>query len=986
MPMKKVSPDLPKGRRESSKEKIKSKNFQLNHFPVVGIGASAGGIKALNHLLKSLKPDLGMAYVLATHLSPTHRSALAAVIQSKTRMKVQTVTNGMKVVKNTVFVIPPKVLMSTVDGCLMLRPMPDDTTGNFSIDYLFTSLAAAHKNNAIGVVLSGAGTDGTLGLKAIKAEGGITFAQDDTAEFSSMPRNAHDAGYVDFRLSPTEIAGELEKLVSMPYLILPSDKIDEVQSKELIEHDSELQKILAVVKKAKGVDFYRDYKHASVYRRVMRRMALNKFANLGNYLSMIESDPKEVSDLYDDFLVNVTDFFRDPDFYNTLRTHVFPFILKQSKPGDPIRIWIAGCSTGEEAYSVAICLMEFLNDLDVSVPINIFASDLDSNALEKARLGVYPVSALHGMTQAYIDKYFFRNGNHYQIVKAIRQICIFSQQNLIKDPPFPRMNLISCQNVLIYLNMQQHEKILKTFHYALQPGMFLFLGKSESIGPSNELFESLDKRIKVYSRKHITIPLEFPSSAGAKDDTTKLTEQLPELSNEKAISNRILSQFVLPCMVVNGDFVIVQFFGITAPFLGPGLGKASLNILKIIREELVIDVGSLLQKAKAVGKTFSKSGIQLKSKNTLTRITIEVTPQKTRGETFFLVVFRVEGITKELLKGKQLKMKGSRDLKKIQQLEEELSESRGLVRATNEEYETTYEELQANNEEILSSNEELQSVNEELESSKEELQSALDRVTNANLELNNRNADLDRSKRELQKVNSQLEQFAFVSSHDLQEPLRKITLLSERLLSSQTGVNEEGKNYVIKLGASAARMSSLIKDMLSFSLLGANDKLWVKVDLNQAIKRVIEDFEATIEAKKAKITLGDLPHIVGEPFQMNQLFHHLLDNALKFSSDNPSITISSRKITQDDYGKYSELNKQTDYFIIDVSDNGIGFDEIFSDKIFKLFQQLRDTDDVEGTGVGLALCRKIAETHGGFLYGHGKKNTGAVFTVCFPVR
>ncbi len=306
--MKKTSPaELTKRPRENLK--AKSKSLQPGHFPVVGIGASAGGIRALNQVLKNLKPGLGMAYVIVTHLSPTHKSALAEVIQSKIKIKVQTVTNGVKVVPNVVFVIPPKTLMTAINGRLMLRPMPRDTTGNFSIDYFFTSLAATHKNNAIGVVLSGAGTDGTLGLKAIKAEGGITFTQDDTAEFDSMPRHAYESGYVDFRLSPMEIAGELEKLAGIPYLVLPSDKIDEVQSKEMIEHDGELQKILAVVKTTKGIDFYRDYKHASVYRRVMRRMALNKFANLQDYRAMIETDAKEVGDLYDDFLVNVTGFF-----------------------------------------------------------------------------------------------------------------------------------------------------------------------------------------------------------------------------------------------------------------------------------------------------------------------------------------------------------------------------------------------------------------------------------------------------------------------------------------------------------------------------------------------------------------------------------------------------------------------------------------------------------------------------------------------------
>ena len=984
--MKKIRPArLPRGRQENSKLKIRPRSLQLRPFPIVGIGASAGGIKALNELFKHLNPALGMAYVLVMHLSPTHKSALAQVIQTKTRMKVQTVTNGMEVIKNVIYVIPPKTFMTTVAGRLVLTPMANDVIGNLSIDYFLTSLAAIHKNNAIGVILSGTGTDGTLGLKAIKAEGGITFAQDETAEFNGMPGHAHESGYVDLRLSPRRIADELKKFASMPYLVLPSDQIEEVQSKEIVEHEVELQKILAVVKNEKGVDFFRDYKHASVFRRVMRRMALNKFANLNDYLAMVQTDHKEVNDLYNDFLVNVTDFFRDPDFYATLQTHVFPSIVKNRKPGDAIRIWIAGCATGEEAYSVAICLMEFLDNLGIVIPVNIFASDLDSNAIEKARLGVYPISALRSVSPTYVDKYFLRNDNYYQIVKAVRQVCIFSEHNLIKDPPFPRMDLVSCQNVLIYLNTQQHEKVLKTFHYVLRPTGFLFLGKSESVGTATDLFESLDKRIKVYGRKATkNSKFNFPVDDGLK--TTRLIERHNDLNAEKVIGNLMLSQYVFPCLVVNKEFTIIQFFGVTSPYLGPGIGKASLNILKIIREELVTDIGSLLHQAKATEKPVSRSGLQLKEKKATFEVSLEVVPKKIAGEIFFLVVFKSESAVADLPKGNQSKTKGNRDFKKIQKLEEELSESRGLVRSTNEEYETTYEELQANNEEILSSNEELQSVNEELEASKEELLSAVDKLTSTNIELSDRNGQLDRSQKELQKVNSQLEQFAFISSHDLQEPMRKIRILSERLLTGQPGINEEGKNYARKLGASATRMSTLIKDLLSFSLLGSNDKLWVQVDLNKILSAVIDDFETTIESKNVVVTVGELPEVVGESFQINQLFHHLLDNALKFSAEDPHISITSYEIGSNDYQKYPELNKLIKYNAIKVSDNGIGFDETYSDRIFKLFQQLRDTDDVEGTGVGLALCRKIAEAHGGFLYGHGKKGAGAIFIVFLPVR
>ncbi len=955
---------------------------QLQPFPIVAIGASAGGIKALTELLTHLNPELGMAYVLVTHLSPNHKSALAEVLQSKTGIKVQTVTNGMTVMRNVMYVSPPRTLITPVGRHLELTPISKDVVGNFSIDHFFTALAGVHKNNTIGIILSGTGTDGTLGLKAVKTEGGITFAQDASAEFNGMPGHAYNSGYVDFRLSPGEIARELERFAQIPYLVQPSDKIEKIKPTEIAAHDTELQKILAVVKAEKGIDFYCHYKHASIFRRILRRMALNKCATVHDYLLMIETDVKEVNDLYDDFLINVTDFFRDPDFYSTLVNRIFPSITKE-RHGEPIRIWVAGCSTGEEAYSIAIFLTEFMKDHGLNIPVNIFASDLDGRAIEKARVGNYPISALRSVPPAYIEKYFVLNDNHYHVVRAIRQLCVFSKQNLLQDPPFARMDLISCQNVLIYLATQQHERVLRTFHYALQPRGFLFLGKSESTGTTTDLFESLDKRIKVYSRKSTKTLLDFTSDGTRK---AKPVERNLEVNGDRILGNRMLSQFVYPCVVVNKEFIITEFFGITSPYLGPRIGKASLNILKIIRDDLVIDVGSLLHKAKATDKAFSKSGILLKDKKIMSRITLEVVPQQINGETFFLVVFRPETIVTELSNGRQLKTKGAGDRKKIAQLEVELSESRGLVRATNEEYETTYEELQANNEEILSSNEELQSVNEELEASKEELQAALDRLTSTNLELKDRNGELAKSQKDLQKVNSQLEQFAVISSHDLQEPLRKISILSQRLLNGQNGINEEGKSVARNLSTSAIRMSALISDLLSFSLLGASAKLWVEVDLNQVISALIEDFDTTIESKRMTVTVGDLPNVIGEPFHIHQLLHHLLDNVLKYTAHDTQLIISSHEVNDADYLKYSELNAQLKYNGVEFSANSILLDKKHPQKIFEFLQLFRNAGDPDGIGVSLSLCRKIAEAHGGHLYGHGVKAVGATFTTFFPVR
>lgn len=1229
-------------------------------FPVVGFGASAGGLEAFIVLLRRLDPNLGMAYVLVMHLSPNHKSALTQILQSKTKMPIQTVKDGMEVVANNVYVIPPNTYMSLVDGHLKLAPRTITPIGNFAVDYFFTALAAVYKNNAIGVILSGTASDGTLGLKAIKAEGGITFAQDDTAEFSGMPRHAYDSGNVDFVLPPEGIAKELARLVKMQYTILPSDKIEAVQQKELNDHSEELKKILSIVKNKSGIDFFNHYKHASIYRRVTRRMVLNKLEKLADYGSMLRTNPKEVDSLYDDFLINVTNFFRDPEFYKILSSEVFPAILKERKAADPIRIWVAGCASGEEAYSIAICLIEFLEKKHRIVPIQIFASDLDANAIEQARSGIYPVSALQGVSPEHLRHYFKKLDGHYQIVRSVREICIFSQHNLLKDPPFSRMDLISCQNVLIYLETHPQKKILQAFHYALKSTGHLFLGKSESVGAAIELFELLDRKVKLYFRKATKSPhLEFTIHPAASNSLTEghHADQHSDLEVEKEMGQLMLSRFVHPSVVVNKSMMITQFFGITSPYLSPVTGKASFNFLRMIRPDLVVDVRSLLQQARKTEKGVAKEGIVIYNKKIPHEITIEVVPKKAAGDIFFLVVFKEHASFQLPGPSKRMTAKETMDRNHrtaVVKLKEELFQSMEVIRTTSEEYETTYEELQANNEEILSSNEELQSVNEELEASKEELQSANEELTTINEELSQRNSELKESRsyaeaivetvhspllvlmsdlrvkmankafyenfnltpettegnfiftlgdnawdipvlrehlkeifpknsnfkdfelkhtfpglgkrelivnayrllqgesskealillafdditrriqaeasllksqeqlklsligdsigtwwwsiqtgemqwsrenellngikegtfkglyrdwenlihpedvslvkdaiktsfyerlpieieyriiwpdksvhwmlskghpyfdpygvpermigvsmdstdrkmqsenlesqvdlrtselikanKDLRTVNEQLEQFAFISSHDLQEPLRKIQTFSHLLSTPEADLNAFAQKFSDKINSSASRMSTLLKDLLSFSILinTGKEKL-VEVELNDILKDVIKDFEVSIGELKAVINVSLLPNILGQPVQLNQLFHNLIGNALKFGREQPVINITSNEATEEDFSTYLELKNDTRYVSIHVNDNGVGFEQKYVHKIFTLFQRLNDKK-VEGTGMGLAICKKIVEDHEGFIFANGITNVGATFTIFLPAQ
>jgi two-component system CheB/CheR fusion protein len=664
---------------------------------------------------------------------------------------------------------------------------------------------------------------------------------------------------------------------------------------------------------------------------------------------------------------------------------------------------------------------------------------------------------------------------------------------------------------LIYLGTKPQARILQTFHYALKPMGHLFLGKSESVGASSELFEQLDKKIKIFSRKPTKSPqLDFTihTVGNASLKERQLTEQKVDVDVEKDIGKLILSRYVPPCIVVNKNQTIVQFFGSITPYLEPVTGKASLNVLKIIREDLVIHLGSLLQQARKTEKIVIKEGLRIHIHNIAKDITIEVVPRKQASDTLFLVVFKENSIIQQQPRdnGKKSNKATRSQEKAIVKLEEQLDESRALIRSSNEEYETTYEELQAYNEEILSSNEELQSVNEELETSKEELQSAIEELTTTNEELRKRNIEFKQSQsyaeaivetvqspllvltanlqvrmankafyqtfkltkentedhfifelgsnaweipslrqnlnellimksnftdfelkhffpmlgelvldvnayrlmkgeyasetlillafnnlsellktnKALTKVNEQLAEFAFVASHDLQEPLRKIQAFSSNLLRPEANLNDYAKNYSQKINASSSRMSTLVKDLLSFSLLSLVDKELVTVDLNETVRHVVEDLETVIESKQAVINISSLPSVHGVPVQMTQLFHNLISNALKFGKEKTVVNVTCEQITEERIAKY-ELKKDKQYAAISVSDNGIGFNQKYVAKLFILFQRLHNISEIPGSGVGLAICKKIVEDHQGIILASGKENEGATFTVILPI-
>ncbi|HEY6010158.1 MAG TPA: chemotaxis protein CheB, partial [Nitrospirota bacterium] len=466
-------------------------------FLMVGIGASAGGLEACTKLLEHLPPDTGMAFVLVQHLAPTKDSILAELLAKATSMPVREVQDGMTVEPDHVYVIPPNTTLAVFHGRLRLLPRAEPPAQHMPVDSFFRSLAEDQGQNAVGIILSGTGTDGSLGIRAIKAEGGIVLAQDEqSAKYDGMPRSAAATGSVDYVLPPEKMAAELKRISLHPFMTLHAA----VKAGPLIQAgEDDLNKIFMRIRTATGVDFTY-YKQATVLRRIHRRMVLHRIEALEQYVRYLQENPTEVGVLYQEILINVTSFFRDPETFTALKNVVFPRILEKRSPDTPLRVWVPGCSTGEEAYSLAMCFSEFSEERGVSHPIQFFASDIDEAAIEKARQGLYPDNILQDVSPERIRRFFVKTEQGYQISKPIRELCVFARQNLIKDPPFSKMDLISCRNLMIYFGPLLQKKALPILHYALNPTGYLMLGKSESIGEFADLYSLVDKNSRIYSK------------------------------------------------------------------------------------------------------------------------------------------------------------------------------------------------------------------------------------------------------------------------------------------------------------------------------------------------------------------------------------------------------------------------------------------------------------------------------------------------------
>ena len=1242
---------------DKSTPKADDKVLSTNLFPVVGVGASAGGLEAFRKLLKAIPETSGMAYVLVQHLAPNHDSLLPELLQKATPIPVLEISDDIKVEPDHIYILPSNKMLVANDGVLQLSPRPTNKGElNLPIDLFFTSLAEIHQSHAIGIVLSGTGSDGTQGLKAIKENGGITVAQDEaSAGYDNMPKSAVQAGVVDFVLPPEEIPQKLVEITRILSGKGGNDPSAPESEKEVFNQ------ILTLLRIRTRTDFTY-YKQTTIRRRILRRMAITKREEVAHYLTYLRDNQQEQDALFQDLLIPVTSFFRDPPVFDTLQETVFPTIIKNKAAGEPIRIWVAGCSTGQEAYSIAMCFRELLDDTPQRV--QLFASDLSEPAIAKARTGLYTKAEVASVSPQRLTEFFTKTNDNYQLNKSVRDMCVFAAHNFLKDPPFGKLDLISCRNVLIYLEPYLQQKVFTTFHYALNPKGYLLLGKSETIGHASPLFSLTTKNAKVFTRKEGTgriMPMAIQPNELTLNQAT--SEAKPMRTDfQKVADDLILKNYTPAGVVINEVMDIVHFRGDTAPYLAQSPGKPTHNLLLLAKDGLAFELRNLVHKAKKDQTPTIKDNIPLQLNGYVQTIAIEAVPLPDMAEPHYLLLFHNPTIGKDQpsLRPKKLKTKAKKEEKdlRLQQSEQELAQVREDMRAITQDQEAVNEELQSANEELLSGNEELQSLNEELETSKEELQStneeltvvnqeminlneqvtgardyaeaivatirepllvldqhlrvksanrsyytsfqvseaelegkliyevgnndwdipalkdllekilpkkfefndfelthtfhqlgervmrlnarevqnkrseklillaidditeekkaeeeqkriehrfqfitnaipqkvwttdedgnlnyfndvwhsytgltveelknrgwkkiihpddwegyktqwqhSLDTGTNFELEqrllnkdgeykwhlsrglaykgengklamlwvgtnteiqeqkqqqealekavakrtheLNEANLLLEEQNGKLQQMNKELESFTYVSSHDLQEPLRKIQTLANRILENEEQtLSTSGKDYFTRIQKSAERMRQLIDDLLAFSRFSTSERKFDNVDLRLLVEEVLGELTETIAEKHATIEATDLGHAPVIVFQFHQLMHNLIGNALKFSRPDtpPHIRIKSQLIKGSEVKK-ATLLPTTDYCHITVTDNGIGFEPKYSERIFDLLQRLHGKEHYRGTGIGLAIVKKIVENHNGIITASSELNTGAQFDIYIP--
>jgi two-component system CheB/CheR fusion protein len=729
-----------------------------------------------------------MAFVIVQHLSPDHESALPALLASKTAMPVLEAREGLSLTPNHVYVTPPGVRLTVEQGSLHVGARASRPRGPLRIiDDLLASLAKSAPGRAIGIILSGTGSDGTRGLQAIHDAGGTTFAQEpNSCAFDGMPLSAINAGCVDHVLPPEAIARKLAGLA-------PSPGSGLTLSNPPPHSEEELARVFHLLRTTTRVDFSH-YKPSTIQRRLEQRLRLNHSNNLSDYVRFLEEHPEEREALGQDLLIHVTSFFRDPEVFEGLQQRVLPELLRNRPAGLPLRVWVPGCATGEEAYSLLMCLLEYLGEQATSTPIQAFGTDLSEQALARARLGHYPESISADVSPERLRRFFVRTEDGYQIHKSLRDLCIFARQNILVDPPFSRMDLISCRNVLIYLDSVLQKKVLSLFHYALNPEGYLLLGTSETVGASADLFSLADRRHKLYRKKAVSYrpSLSFsyrePMAERHEHGHPRLKRGVLEQDPQREADRLVLAQYGPPGVIINDALEILHFRGHTGPYLEPRPGVASLHLLKMAREGLALELRAAIRQVQQGHGRVRKEQVSVSTGDGQRRVNLEVQPLHASSglrERYYLVLFEEAPeppAPPAPRKGCAPAGQGQRAAtrQEVERLREELRTAREHLRMMLQEQETTAEELRASTEETQSSNEELQSTNEELETAKEELQSTNEELTTLNEELQNRNLELSQLNSDLNNLIGSTRIATVMLGNDLR--LRRFTPMAESVL------------------------------------------------------------------------------------------------------------------------------------------------------------------------------------------------------------
>lgn len=951
---------------------------QSKAFYIAGIGASAGGLSAFGDLLKKIPENTGMAFVIIQHLLPGTKSSLSEILSGKTRLPVNEVEKDIPVEANHIYVIPADKNIIIDGGTLKLSPRKHDGL-NLPINIFFDSLAKYKKQNAIGVILSGTGADGTLGMKAIHNAGGITFAQDKTAEFPSMPESSIAAGAATYVLSPAKIAQKLANIGNVPHL---KSKLEN-DGRHLSEAENRgLHKIIALLLKSSNVDFTY-YKHETIKRRIVRRMLLSDLKDFDGYAAYLKNNPKELEKLYQDILIKVTGFFRDREVFDFLKDKILPAFFQNDI--ESIRIWVPGCSTGEEAYSLAMTVAEYMEKNKKSLPVQIFGTDINESVLNTARKAKYPNNIETNVPPKFLKKFFTKIENDgYGITKKIRSMCVFARHNMVEDTPFSKMDIVSCRNVLIYLDSLLQKKAFPVFHYALNPKGILILGTAETAGSFQDLFAPLNREQKIYVRKatpsRLSLSFQAPNPPIVK--TTKHRDE-PAANIEHEADGIVLKKHSPAGVIINDDLAIVQFRGDVSPYLKLAPGRATLDLIKMANKNLLSKLLEMVAHAR-------KNGVTIKKSNVGAGTDIEVIPLGNRpaAEKHYLILFEnANRKTAKETKGKNKSMKGME--KDGKGLEQELNSTIDQLQALVETRDAANEELRSAHEELMSANEELQSTNEELETTKEELQSTNEELMTLNSELQNRNSELRKVEEAHRKMVPQFEmrgqeiyrkdEFISILGHELRNPLApimhsldmaKLHGIKDPEIKELMGIIERQTkllNDIIKSLLDAARaMSGKIKTQLEL------------VDFDTVVSRAVETAKPLVKMGNHALEVHHLDKPVRmllDPLRVEQIIVNLLNNAAKYTPPAGKIIVETVKENAD--------------IVLKVKDTGIGIPEELLPKIFKLFAQGDQslTQFKGGLGIGLMLSRILAQLHGGSLEvsspGEGK---GSEFILRLPIR